>query len=213
MKKTFRLTSPSKKLKTWMNLKGFSDVSKSKNADIIIFNSNIGHIDPKYYGQKQHPKTLTNKKEFLRIKEMYKQWRGKKALVGIGRCSHLIHVLNGGFLYQHVTNHINPHQTHFKDKNNAKRLVETESSHTQLMGCKSAGTVILEAIELSECRQTMPGKIITKHWNKITDIEGMHYPKSNSLSWQPNPELGVTTPYFASGTDAFTTAIKQYLSY
>lgn len=213
MEKKFNLSSPSRRLSIWFRLEGYKEVAKRKNADLIILNTNVGDIDPKYYKHSEHPSTTPIPAEFLRIRDIYNKWKNRKAIVGIGSCGHLIHAMQGGFMFQSTFNHEYDHDTTIEYSNSDKEIVEAQSHHRQMMGNPTVGKVVAWTDKLAESKVKCVAGHTHTSFVKEKDIEGMFYEGANCLSWQPDPRLGVEDSIFLRGSQAFSKVIKQYLEY
>lgn len=127
---------PIHKFAQWINGAKLITKDKAKHkADLFLF---IGgpDISPALYADKQHPFTITDiardKKEY----EYYKYARKHKIpMVGICRGAQLLCALSGGFIIQHINNHVTAAHSVFCKaiKNDAVRESWTNSTHHQMM--------------------------------------------------------------------------------
>jgi gamma-glutamyl-gamma-aminobutyrate hydrolase PuuD len=81
-------------------------------ADLVVFTGGAD-VDPAYYmepGQRRHPEVRCNKDRDERDIKMYLHCLSEGIpMLGVCRGAQFIHVMNGGKLYQHVTNHKGNH--------------------------------------------------------------------------------------------------------
>ena len=188
---------------------GWSVVSDIHDADAVQFTGGAD-VDPILYGQHSHLSTRTNPDRDR--KEIIKYRQAKKLglpCFGICRGSQFIHVMNGGFLYQDVSDHLGNHDV--IDKATGEVYL-CSSTHHQMMGDPNVGKVVAytnrQAIRKVTC---FPEKedhhrhgVI--HANDSIDIEGMYYPATNDFGFQPHPEFFVHRK-------EFTRCAEMYMNY
>lgn len=181
---------------------GYDTVLDPTSADILVW---VGgeDVNPALYGEK--PLTTTMWPNLKRDASELRAWRiaqasPKMMKVGICRGSQLLNVLNGGSLWQHVTNHGRPHPVLDLLTN---RLRMVSSTHHQQFR-PAADAVIVATAQLS-----MEKFADQVHWVKpkgerdktknATDFEVLWYPTTRTLCFQGHPEYAEpkdTEPYF-----------------
>lgn len=143
----------------------------------------------------------------------YAQARQKKPIcVGICRGAQLLHVLNGGTLWQHVDKHENQsHGCTVKMSNGDTFLATLNSFHHQAMifpevklqGNKPTLLAYLSAAQATD-RRTADKR---QDHKTSAEIEAMWYKASNTLCYQPHPEWDVE----GGDTDiTFRILLKEY---
>jgi gamma-glutamyl-gamma-aminobutyrate hydrolase PuuD len=193
---------------------GARDLSE---ADIVLFTGGED-VDPQFYGEIALAKTMFNtnrdKKEIAIFEEAKK--RGIP-MVGICRGGQFLNVMNGGKLWQHVTNHAVGGSGHLafvqiapfngKGKDKKPRVIRVTSTHHQMMIPHEEGMVLLTALEAIE--KNAPG--YCKHGGKDKndpDIEAVFYDATNCLCFQPHPEFGAAT---AECVDLFEEFMSKFI--
>ena len=116
--------------------------------------------------------------------------------VGICRGGQFLNVMNGGKMYQDVSNHGRTHTiVDFINKVD----VEVTSTHHQMMIPHETGTILAASVPRSNYYRTdkFPASIPKSEYPKW-ETEVVWYEKSRSLCFQPHPEIGheSTRKYF-----------------
>ena len=118
--------------------------------------------------------------------------------VGICRGAQLLNVLNGGRLWQHVNNHTREHTL----RTNGEREFLVSSTHHQMMRPTYAGSVVGWAGGVSTERYA--DNAVEAHVQ--LDPEVVWYKRTNSLCFQPHPEIAEYTEcraYFLELLDTY----------
>lgn len=111
---------------------GFEIVHEVEEADVVVFIGGVD-VDPTLYGQKrisqtQAPSTARDNEE----KEVYaRALKRGIPMFGICRGAQLLHVLNGGQLWQHVDNHAGPDHLIYDCEDDV--FVSATSYHHQML--------------------------------------------------------------------------------
>ena len=140
-------------------------------------------ISPSLYGQKTHKEVMyVNKaRDELEIRMFKTCFKHGIPMAGICRGAQFLHVMSGGSLFQHVTNHGMPHYMYAWN-----RRIKVTSTHHQMMADTEVGEVVSTAGYISGSKfSVINGKTLN---SKTEDIEVMFHPNTNSLSFQPHPE-------------------------
>lgn len=168
-----------------------TDIVKRKpDFDFIAFTGGAD-IHPRLYNEEPHHTVHFNLERDAFEIEMYEKYKDKKKL-GICRGGQLLNVLNGGKLWQHVTNHergVHPMRDWLG------RVTITSSVHHQMMIPKLPdGKVLAWTHERSSRREAMNRSEITRQ----DDPEVVWYEKDQALCFQGHPEFGPSecTRYF-----------------
>ncbi len=184
----FFLPHPDQQVIHMLKRNGFEWCTKIEEADFIVFTGGAD-VHPALYGERKHPTTDT---DAVRDNKDIKAWNSARAdqiKIGICRGGQFLNVMNGGKLYQNVTNHAirGTHKMYSKD--NGKEVLVT-STHHQMMIPHSSGTVLYVA-RLAMTKEEF-GK--TKRYSReerdavFDDVEVVVYEKTRSLCYQPHPE-------------------------
>lgn len=163
--------------------RGWEVVSSiDENTDLIQFTGGED-VDPSYYGQTKHPATYSNPARDAREVLVYNEWVGKIPMAGICRGGQLLNVLNGGGMWQHVSNH-GIRGTHEAVDVATGNPVMVTSTHHQMMIPSTKGKVLMTA-KLAQVKQT-PTDTVTGLGE--LDTEAVLYSGTRSLCYQPHPE-------------------------
>lgn len=169
---------------------GFEVVEKPHEADVVQFTGGR-EVSPRLYEQNCLYKWDLS--DLTRDKEEITTYLGNlgKLLVGVGRGSHLLHVLNGGSLWQNADQHERDHEVLVESPSGGFYPCLVPSDHTQIMECDSnrEHTVLAFAPTLSEKRVRVDSQgYIEEYEFKKDDVEVLLYPETRSLCFQPEPE-------------------------
>lgn len=172
-------------------LLGYTGAKGVDDADVVVFTGGED-VDPAFYGERPLNTTNFNTRRDEREKEIFTQAsKDGIPMVGICRGSQFLNVMNGGKLYQHVTNHCNNHKAFVQvapmDKNNKPREITVTSTHHQMMIPTDKAIILLTAHEAME-KHSM-GRSLVGLSKDAPDIEAVFYPDTNSLCFQPHPEF------------------------
>jgi GMP synthase-like glutamine amidotransferase len=156
-------------------------------ADLIIFMGGAD-ISSTLYGEPPHhraqpPNLERDRMEIALYKATPKQFR-----IGICRGAQLLHVLNGGKLWQHVEGHGQIHPIQYHLETGLIRAYQVSSTHHQMMRLPAdAGQVWAWGNQTTSRELPNGGSFLvgTDHW---TDPEIIAYPKTATLCFQPHPE-------------------------
>lgn len=163
---------------------GYIIVSRQADADIVCF---IGgsDVNPTLYGERNHHRrTHTSPQQDKRDLEAWRATLSKQMKVGICRGGQLLNVLNGGKLYQHVTNHASGHKM-FDTLSNME--IKISSSHHQMM-LPAEGAEILGYSENTGDEFFGPDGVVCPR--PKVEWESLWYEKTRCFCYQPHPEWG-----------------------
>lgn len=197
--KTVRIIGPTFGLESVFPEYGYTPITdddqREKPEGVYDFICWTGGVDisPDLYGAPKHSRTqFPNLQRDKREIEFWQRNRGAKKL-GICRGAQLLHVLNGGVLFQHVDNHNSgPHLVNdYRD-----RTVKVCSVHHQMMLPTKEGRLIAWASNVSTHRALDN----ERHENGPTTLEPevIFYEQDKALCFQAHPEFGPQscTDYF-----------------
>lgn len=176
---------------------------KHDDYDLIVFTGGAD-VDPSFYGEEniasstQPARDEFEKRVFLRAKKL------KIPCVGICRGAQFLNVMNGGRLWQHVTDHAisGTHEAFCLEDG---KKYQVTSTHHQMMKPGDGARLLMYANICAE--RFSPGI----HWKRASegqpDIEVLYYGKTNTLCFQPHPEYQ-TSP--KETTELFFNMINKY---
>lgn len=170
--------------------RGYLEMHRPQDADILVFNggadiaTEIYHEEPVFKGIPKS-KTYRDKEEI----QLYDEFVGSKFMLGICRGAQLLNCLNGGSLWQHVTNHQMDHS--MVDLRSGETFKVT-STHHQMMKPNMALADIIGVSNICKSQEreaerldnaVLPGDI-----KDGTDIEVVYYRNTRALCIQGHPE-------------------------
>lgn len=166
----------------------FKPASNIEEADMILYTGG-SDVSPSLYNQILQKGTYCDPAQDMSDKACYKKALSlNKFQVGICRGLQFLNVMNGGQLWQDVTNHAGRNHL-VQDCLSNKTFMASSLHHQQCILPKDA--VLLAYASEAEEKRTP-----TMYWRKTTrgkdstDVEAAWYPKSKSLGVQWHPELG-----------------------
>jgi len=139
-------------------------------------------VDPSYYGETKHARTYSNPRRDAEEILVYNEWVGILPMSGICRGGQLLNVLNGGKMWQHVTNH-GVSGTHPATCALTGEEVEVTSVHHQMMIPGPDAKLLLTASQAK--RKEGPTFSVE---GVEEDVEAILYEKTKCLCYQPHPE-------------------------
>lgn len=197
MLKVFIISGNTNYHNLFMNM-GFEIISNLKEdvPDLVVFTGGED-VDPALYKEKSHPRTFYSRYRDMQEKELFKEFLEMDIpMVGICRGGQFLNVMNGGRMFQHVSNHTRDH--YIIDTETKKKIFST-STHHQMMRPSESAVVLSVAYEGGK-KESMEKGYPTDHLDEVEDIEAVFYPHTKCLCFQPHPEFGTTElqEYFAS---------------
>lgn len=166
---------------------GWEVTSNTEDCDLVQFTGGED-VSPELYYEARHPTTYSRAERDRHEMEVFKNAITlNKPMAGICRGGQFLNVMNGGKLFQHVTNHTRSHlATYCVDG----RSVLVTSTHHQMFRPSVEGQVFLLADE-GGTKEFMAadGSIASVPVGSMVDVEGVFYPKTRSVCFQPHPEF------------------------
>jgi len=167
--------------------KGYEIVTDITKANLVCFTGG-SDVSPSMYGEEKHPKAYNDMVRDTQEANVYKECISKNIpMVGVCRGGQFLNVMNGGKMYQHVTNHTGNHNMY--DVLSSQTLM-CSSTHHQMMRPSDEGTILAFA-KMGGVREHMIGQCV--HANiapqDSIDPEVVFYKKTQSLCFQPHPEF------------------------
>jgi gamma-glutamyl-gamma-aminobutyrate hydrolase PuuD len=175
---------------------GWETTDILEDADLVQF---VGGADvsPNLYGDKPHRTTHANKvRDDDEMKIYFRAVELGIPMAGICRGGQFLNVMNGGRMFQDVTNHSisGTHKAWLKD---AMLPIDVTSTHHQMMIVNKdvehdvlmlAG-VSNRKIEMNPMTESNSREIISiTPIGSICEVEAVYYPENQCLCFQPHPE-------------------------
>jgi gamma-glutamyl-gamma-aminobutyrate hydrolase PuuD len=184
------------------------------DADVVLFTGGED-VNPALYGEIPLAKTMFNRYRDDKEVAIFNEAKARKIpMVGICRGGQFLNVMNGGKLWQHVTNHAIG-GTHiarievppFVGQKKQRRTIRVTSTHHQMMIPSEEGCVLLTAWEAHE--KQSPGYVHSgPPSDEHPDVEAVFYKDTNSFCFQPHPEFG-SAP--AECVDFFEECLENFI--
>lgn len=154
--------------------------------DLVCFTGG-SDVSPSFYGEDRHPQTYIDRARDETERDLFHQFvEAGIPMVGICRGGQFLNVMNGGKMYQHVSNHITSHL--INDIHTGETVLAT-STHHQMMRPGISGKIVAIANQNSVKQHMKGGKVVTSQEYE-PDVECVFYPHTQSLCFQPHPEFG-----------------------
>ncbi|AXH71990.1 MAG: putative glutamine amidotransferase [Podoviridae sp. ctbj_2] len=167
------------------SLFGWNTTKTLEGSDLVLFTGGAD-VDPKLYGDAKHRATHSDVDRDKYEEGVYQEARKHKIpCVGICRGGQFLNVMNGGRMYQDVTNHAG--FTHMlEDLSHGKQYMVTSTHHQMMMPTENA-IILGTAKGVTSEREWYDGSIKRQDVDN-QGIEIVYYPETNSLCYQPHPE-------------------------
>lgn len=159
-----------------------------EKADIVLFTGGED-IDPKLYGEKEHPYTHINRlRDNQEEQEFLKAISLSKPMIGICRGSQMLTVMAGGKLIQHVDNHSigYRHEIRFLDDNDTAKITSTHHQMMNPYGMDPYEYKIIAVSSENRATQYEGGDGMLHSMSEEPEI--VFYPKIEALAIQGHPE-------------------------
>lgn len=161
-------------------------VSDIEDAEYVQFTGGAD-VSPMLYGEPKHPRTYNDPRRDDREADVYYTYLGRKRMLGICRGSQFLNVLNGGSMFQDVSNHTIG-VTHAALLNATGRIVQVTSTHHQMMRPKPLYSEVLVTAKLATNKEDGYQVDWSDDLDETLDTEVVWYDNSQSLCFQPHPE-------------------------
>lgn len=184
---TFHILGGNKVLSAMMSHEG-SRATGVNRADFIIFMGGVD-INPKLYGEQPHERTQPPNNDRDRMETALYRTTPDQFHIGICRGAQLLHVLNGGGLWQHVEGHLGNHHIDYVNETGFHRAYTVSSTHHQMMKISGPHKPDIWAVaNLTTKRELSTGASFRMTENHWSDPEILRYKDTNTLCFQPHPE-------------------------
>ena len=143
-------------------------------------------VHPFLYGQKPLKQTVTDFNRDMIENGIYRSLPKDMPKIGVCRGAQFLNVMSGGILWQHVTNHLQPHTIRCNDG----EILDVPSDHHQMMIPTRDATEIAWA----SCAYFKANRIQTVKYDtnqrkeQWDDVEACYYADTHSLCVQFHPE-------------------------
>lgn len=166
--------------------RGWEVVKGHQEAPDLVQFTGGEDVSPSLYGEIEHPASFINPARDQREANVYLSYKDTPK-AGICRGGQFLNVMNGGRMWQHVTNHTRTHSA--LDLDNGREY-EVTSTHHQMMIPHESGRVLLIAAEgytaaYKQCMEDGRENTVT---NDKWDVESVFYGETKTLCFQPHPE-------------------------
>lgn len=173
---------------------GFLRADTVEEADVVVFMGGTD-VDPALYKEKAHRYTQwPDQKRDIFEKGIYEEAvRQGKVCVGICRGQQMLHVLNGGKLWQHVEGHAGRDHLIYDIDNDC--LVLVNSMHHQMIRSEGANGLEVIAVTAKPITMTFENESTKIAFDKDDDhneieIEAGAYNDTKCFFVQGHPEVG-----------------------
>ena len=169
---------------------GWMVVSDVELADLIQFTGGED-VHPSFYDERPHQFSFSNiHRDNYEIPFFQYGITNSIPMAGICRGGQFLNVMNGGRMYQHVSKHTGSHKALYAVDG---REVYVTSTHHQMMRPGPSGEVFLTA-QMGGMKEFMPHPLDPSNKPIINaidedDVEGVFYPNSRTVCFQPHPEF------------------------
>lgn len=184
----FFLPHPDQQVIQMLKRNGFEWCTKQDDADIVVFTGGAD-VHPALYGERRHATTTTSGVRDNRDIIAWNACRQDQLKVGICRGAQFLNVMNGGKLYQNVTNHA-IHGMHWMYAVGNQKGILVTSTHHQMMIPSAKASVLFVANIAMKKEEYGKVKVYTADERKarFDDVEVCVYKDTKSLCYQPHPE-------------------------
>ena len=186
---------------------GWEITTEESEADLICFTGGED-VSPTLYLHAHHHSTYSNHQRDTAECAVFHRAKEKKTpMIGICRGGQLLNVLEGGTMYQDVTNHTGSHEAII----DGEKLWVT-STHHQMMNPASNAIIIGVGVGTGASRTYWSGKdkcfITDGPKAGQLDIEVLVY--GTTVCFQPHPEYSNNKPEYRPLAEKFFQLIDKY---
>ena len=196
-------------VKTLFNLKGWINVDNVGAADLVCFTGGAD-VSPDLYNHPKHQSTFCDPQRDAREIAIFENCVGKDTpMVGICRGGQFLNVMNGGEMYQDVTNHTTSHPMFVMAPGGGMGSFRVTSTHHQMMKPHPSAKILATG----PSSEVTWWDLDTEEWKtkkRAGGIEVVRY--KNSLCFQPHPEFSVGMGEYAKMRDYFFSEIARLMS-
>ena len=189
------------------NMEGWLNVDNVGMADLVCFTGGAD-VSPELYNHPKHQATFVDhprdKREMLVFEESMA--KGKK-LVGICRGGQFLNVMNGGEMYQDVTNHTRGHVMFIQGEGELVSF-DVTSTHHQMMKPAKHGKVLATG----PTSKVSYWDLFEEEWKEDVmscGIEVVRY--EHALCFQPHPEFSAHNVTYKKMREYFFAQIEELL--
>jgi gamma-glutamyl-gamma-aminobutyrate hydrolase PuuD len=168
---------------------GYQGAKGLGDCDFVLFTGGAD-VTPDLYGEKRLSSTHCNEIRDEREKIIYEEALAAGIpMVGICRGGQFLNVMNGGKMWQHVTDHCGNHLATELVPQRSKegpRSIMVTSTHHQMMIPHETGQVLMAA---GRCKRREGYELVKTGVEENSDVEVVWYGDTNCLCFQPHPEF------------------------
>lgn len=169
---------------------GITDVLEETN---LVQFCGGADVSPEYYGEQLHPRTSGHPLQDEYEKAIFEVCRADGVpMAGICRGGQFLNVMNGGKMYQDVSNHAIAGVHEAVDVMSG-RTIMVSSTHHQMMRPAKHGEIVATASICDRKEYVDTDNEIIKVFSPQDepDVEVVHYQDTSCLCFQPHPEFSV----------------------
>ena len=185
---------------TLFTTRGWANVNNVGAADLVCFTGGAD-VHPSLYDHNKHHSTFTDPVRDAREQAIFEACVGSSTpMVGICRGGQFLNVMNGGKMYQDVTNHTMSHKLKIGSPTMPDEIILVTSTHHQMMMPHKDGRVLATGTASQVIFWSDEEEKWRDKWLEY-GIEVVLY--DGSLCFQPHPE-------FAQGREEFEPMRKYF---
>ena len=141
MTKTVYIVGNSNSIRKMFENNNWEIVTRKEKADLFQFTGGED-VSPQLYREQKHPATNSNiKRDSIEIAIYDYAMKRSIPVTGICRGGQFLHVMNGGKLYQNVSDHLDSHNA----VTSQGKIFKVSSTHHQMMRPHANATLLLTA--------------------------------------------------------------------
>jgi putative glutamine amidotransferase len=195
---------------------GWAVVDEVSDAELLAL-SGGEDVDPIIYNQHEHDTTYGNiNRDKFEIGLVEYASRHKIPVVGICRGAQLLNILNGGDMWQDVSNHTGGDHMMKMKGTNIEVLVSSLHHQMMIPNYSSVNCIVLATAAVAKRKEKCTTRDseckVIREDGISEDVEAVYYVSNNHLCYQPHPELYVHSgERYRPMVDNFFSLIDTYL--
>lgn len=187
---------------------GWINVTTVFDADLVCFTGGAD-VSAHLYNHPKHNATYSYvERDHTEMRVFIECVDKETPMVGICRGGQFLNVMNGGEMYQDVSNHVGPHPLFVEGKAEGNAFQVT-STHHQMMKPASHATILATGPE----SMVEYWSIADQKWKKELLQRGVEVVRyENALCFQPHPEFGMGNNLYDNMREYFFEQVDKLLS-
>ena len=182
--KSVYISNPGFQYINMMARAGYTLADSVKDASLVMFTGGADVV-PSLYGDPPHPTTGSNLLRDVSDISVFREALALgKPMVGICRGGQFLNVMGGGSMIQDIAGHALG-DTHPVIETRSGKQYPRSSTHHQMMNPHPQAAIV---VAHSEGLAHEHSSELAPEWEGM-DIEGVFYPHTKSLCFQPHPEF------------------------